>query len=93
MKRYKQLLAMLSLFSLLLVALLAGRKILPVFSQASEEPILLLQNYTPPPSINDVAVDENFIWAATEEGIIKWDRNDSTFIKYRISDIDSGDGS
>jgi hypothetical protein len=34
----------------------------------------------------DVAFDGNYIWAATLVGVIRWNRNDHTFVTYTTAD-------
>ena len=44
-------------------------------------------NYTSRNSINDIAVEGDYIWCATDGGVVRWDRKDGTYVKYFSGDI------
>ena len=52
--------------------------ILVSFSSAQEK----WPNYI----IRDIAVEGDYIWCATESGVVKWNKPDGTYIKYTTAD-------
>lgn len=47
---------------------------------------LAWNHYTVPPTIYDVAFEGNFVWAATQNGVIRWNRNDHTYLTFTTAD-------
>ena len=43
-------------------------------------------NYTNGNEIRDLAVEGNYVWAATEGGAVRWNRTDGTYVKYTTAD-------
>ena len=43
-------------------------------------------NYTNGNYINDIAVEGDFIWCATDVGVVRWNKRDGTYIKYTPTD-------
>jgi len=41
-------------------------------------------NYSNANYVFAVAVEGNFLWAATSGGVVKWDRTAGTYVKYSI---------
>lgn len=44
------------------------------------------QTYTKASVVNALAVENDFIWAATDGGVLRWDRTDGTYVKYTTTD-------
>jgi len=43
-------------------------------------------NYTNGNYVNDLAFEGNYLWAATEGGVVRWDVRDGSYRKYTRSD-------
>lgn len=44
------------------------------------------QTYTNGNYINDLAVEDDYIWAATDGGLVRWDRVDGSYVKYTVTE-------
>ena len=42
--------------------------------------------------VQDIAVDDRYVWCGTLGGIVRWDKNDMTYKKFTVSDGLSGNG-
>lgn len=54
--------------------------------KAEEEPTLSWDAYIPPAEINDIAFEGDYVWAATVNGVVRWNRNDGSFITLDMTD-------
>ena len=50
----------------------------PVSAQSDE----LWQTYTNSNCVRDLAIEGDYVWAATCGGVVRWDRRDGTYVKY-----------
>jgi len=44
------------------------------------------RNYTNGNEVNDLAVEGDYVWAATTGGVVRWNRNDGSYVKYTTAD-------
>ena len=58
--------------------------VLFIVSSVSAEGIW--KNYTKVTDINDIAVEGDYIWCATDGGVVRWNKQDGTYIKYTNKD-------
>lgn len=42
--------------------------------------------YTNSDTINDMAIQDSYIWCATDGGVVRWDTSDMSYIKYTVDD-------
>ncbi len=55
-------------------------------ARVEEERFLVFDKYTPPSLIKDIAFEGNYIWAATVDGVVRWNKLDHTFVEYSTDD-------
>ena len=68
-----------TLFVLLLVGGLGASTV-----QAQEDGVWI--NYITGDEVNDLAVQGNYLWAATTGGVVRWDRSHGTYVHYTTRD-------
>jgi ligand-binding sensor domain-containing protein len=44
------------------------------------------RSYTNGNRVSDLAIEGNTLWAATEGGVVRWDRTAGTYVKYTTAD-------
>ena len=57
-----------------------------VAERADQDPTDVWRSYTNGNYVNALAVEGNYLWAATQGGVVRWDRTDSTYTKYTAAD-------
>lgn len=53
---------------------------------SASEPVYVFQNFAPPGAIMDIAFEGDYVWAATMQGVVRWNRNDGTYKTYTTAD-------
>ncbi|MAU00814.1 MAG: hypothetical protein CL608_27020 [Anaerolineaceae bacterium] len=53
---------------------------------SASEPIYIFQNFTPPAAIMDIAFESDYVWAATMNGVVRWNRHDGSYKTYTTAD-------
>ena len=53
---------------------------------SATDPVYIFRNITPPGAIMDLAFEGDYVWAATMEGVVRWNRHDDTFKTFTTAD-------